>query len=147
MTLAFSVRRADWDRDREQIWQIRETVFVREQKVPLELEWDRLDESCLHLLAEDKTGAPIGTGRLLRDGHIGRMAVLAAWRQRGVGGALLRELVSIAREQGFGEVVLNAQIYAMGFYERHGFVAEGPEFLDAGIAHRKMRLGLVLLCH
>jgi predicted GNAT family N-acyltransferase len=70
------------------------------------------------------------------------MAVLSAWRQRGVGSALLRELVSIARDQGIGEVVLNAQTYAMGFYERHGFVAEGPEFLDAGIAHRKMRLGL-----
>jgi predicted GNAT family N-acyltransferase len=75
------------------------------------------------------------------------MGILAEWpsSQRGVSAAwcaLLRELVSIAREQAFGEVVLNAQTYAIGFYMRHGFVAEGPEFLDAGIAHRKMRLGL-----
>jgi predicted GNAT family N-acyltransferase len=139
---SFLVRRADWNRDREHLRRIREAVFVQEQRVPLELEWDSLDEACLHVLAVDPCGVPIGTGRLLPDGHIGRMAVLASWRRRGVGAALLTELTRMAIEQGFVEVILNAQVQAMGFYARHGFVAEGEEFLDAGIAHVRMRRAL-----
>ena len=139
MNAPFSVRRADWDRDRDRLRRIRTAVFVDEQRVPPELEWDGLDQRCLHVLAEDDGGTPIGTGRLLPDGHIGRMAVLAAWRRCGVGSAVLRELLRCAVEQGLGEVVLNAQTHAMGFYARHGFVAEGDAFLDAGIEHRQMR--------
>lgn len=139
---SFLVRRADWDRDREHLRRIREAVFVREQQVPLELEWDSLDEVCLHVLAVDCGGVPIGTGRLLPDGHIGRMAVLASWRRRGVGAALLRELTRMAIEQGFVEVILNAQVHATGFYSRHGFVVEGGQFLDAGIVHVRMRRAL-----
>lgn len=139
MNSSFSVRRADWGRDREQLRGIREAVFVREQRVPLELEWDEADAVCVHVLAEGDTGIPIGTGRLLPDGHIGRMAVLVDWRRRGVGATLLNELMRIARERGLGEVVLNAQTGAIAFYERHGFRAEGEEFLDAGILHRCMR--------
>jgi predicted GNAT family N-acyltransferase len=139
MNPTFRVRRADWERDRESIRRIRENVFVHEQKVPPELEWDGLDEGCLHVLAEDLAGAPIGTGRLLPDGHIGRMAVLSRWRRSGVGGKLLTELMNAAQERGFVHVVLNAQINAMEFYRRHGFAPEGEEFLDAGISHRRMR--------
>jgi predicted GNAT family N-acyltransferase len=139
---SFLVRRADWERDREHLRYIRETVFVQEQRVPLELEWDSLDEACLHVLAVDRGGAPIGTGRLLADGYIGRMAVLATWRRRGVGAALLTELTRMAIEEGYVEVMLNAQVHAMGFYARYGFAAEGEEFLDAGIAHVRMRRAL-----
>jgi predicted GNAT family N-acyltransferase len=139
MSSSFRVRRADWERDREHLRRIREAVFIREQRVPSALEWDGSDASCLHVLAEDMDGAPIGTGRLLPDGHIGRMAVLANWRGRGVGSAILTELVRWAAEQGITEVVLNAQTHALGFYQRHGFAAVGEVFLDAEIDHRRMR--------
>jgi len=139
MSPSFIVRRADWDCDREDLRCIREAVFVREQQVPLELEWDGLDQACVHVLALDEGGVPIGTGRLLPDGHIGRMAVLPTWRRHGVGAALLNELVRVAIEQGFDQVMLNAQVQAMGFYGRYGFAPEGEEFLDAGISHRRMR--------
>jgi predicted GNAT family N-acyltransferase len=142
MIAPFRVRRADWGRDRTQLRQIREAVFVVEQGVPLALEWDGIDAECAHVLAEDKDDVAVGTGRLLPDGHIGRMAVLQSWRHRGVGSALLLELMSIAKERGMREVVLNAQIQASAFYERHGFVAEGESFLDAGIPHLRMRRSL-----
>jgi predicted GNAT family N-acyltransferase len=139
MSPSFWVRRADWERDREHLRRIREAVFVHEQHVPSELEWDGSDESCLHVLAEDGAGVPIGTGRLLPDGHIGRMAVLATWRRRGVGSAILTELLRLAAEQAMTEVVLNAQTHALGFYQRHGFAADGEVFVDAGIDHQCMR--------
>ncbi|HTS52647.1 MAG TPA: GNAT family N-acetyltransferase [Burkholderiales bacterium] len=142
MSSLFSVRRADWNRDRHRLRRIRSAVFVDEQRVPPELEWDGLDQSCLHVLAEDSHGTPIGTGRLLPDGHIGRMAVLPAWRRSGVGGAMLSELLRFALAQGLTEVVLNAQAHALGFYARYGFVPEGDAFLDAGIEHRRMRRNL-----
>jgi predicted GNAT family N-acyltransferase len=142
MLSPFVVRRADWTRDLEHLRHVREAVFVREQNVPLELEWDTQDEACVHVLAFDNEGAPIGTGRLLPDGHIGRMAVLRAWRRQGVGGALLTELTRVARERGFTEVILNAQVQAIAFYTRHGFVIEGAEFLEAGIPHQTMRRSL-----
>jgi predicted GNAT family N-acyltransferase len=139
MSSSFRVRRADWERDHEHLRRIREAVFVREQQVPPALEWDGSDAGCLHVLAEDMDGAPIGTGRLLPDGHIGRMAVLTKWRARGVGSAILTELVRWATEQGMTEVVLNAQTHALRFYQHHGFSAEGEVFLDAGIDHICMR--------
>ena len=139
MISPFVIRRADWIRDREHLRHIRETVFVHEQQVPLEMEWDELDEACVHVLALDSDGVPIGTGRLLPDGHVGRMAVLPVWRGQGVGGALLSELTRIARERGFTEVILNAQVQAIAFYARHGFSAEGTQFLEAGIPHQTMR--------
>jgi predicted GNAT family N-acyltransferase len=139
MSSSFRVRRADWERDHEHLRRIREAVFVSEQHVPSALEWDGSDASCAHVVAEDRDGAPIGTGRLLPGGHIGRMAVLPNWRRRGVGSALLIELVRWATEQGLTEVVLNAQTHALGFYQRHGFSAEGEVFLDAEIDHQRMR--------
>lgn len=143
MNATFTVRRADWERDRESLRCVRTAVFVDEQRVPPVLEWDGLDDDCLHVLAEDHRGAPIGTGRLMPDGHIGRMAVLAAWRRHGVGGAILHELLRCAVGRGLSEVVLNAQTHAMGFYARHGFSAEGAAFFDAGIEHKRMRRALV----
>ena len=139
MIPSFHVRLADWGRDHGELRAVREAVFVHEQSVPFELEWDGIDADCVHVLAEDEQGRAIGTGRLLPDAHIGRMAVLAGWRGRGVGSALLRALIAIAEERGMREVVLNAQLQAMEFYRRHGFVAEGEPFLDAGIAHQRMR--------
>lgn len=122
---------------------IRKTVFVEEQSVPEELEWDGIDERCLHVLAATGAGEAIGTGRLLPDGHIGRMAVVPQWRRRGVGGMLLAELLAAAREQQHQAVELSAQIHAIGFYRRFGFEVVSGEYMDAGIPHRAMRLALV----
>jgi len=137
--MTFCVRTACWTRDRAALQAIRHGVFVIEQQVPVELEWDGLDEGCAHLLAEDAAGRPIGCARLLPDGHVGRMAVLEPWRGRGVGRALLRAAVDRAQAAGFAIVRLNAQVHALGFYEREGFEARGEVFDDAGIPHRAMQ--------
>lgn len=136
----FFVRRATWQRNRDSLRRVREQVFVQEQQVPLALEWDGCDEDALHLLAESAERRPVGTARMLPDGHVGRMAVLPEWRRRGVGSALLRELMRIANEQGSTRPFLNAQTHALGFFRRHGFIADGPEFMEAGIPHRRLVL-------
>ena len=128
----------DWEEARAEAGVIRFAVFVDEQKVPLEMELDEHDPLCVHVIARAESEA-VGTGRLLPDGHIGRMAVLKAWRGRGVGAAMLNALIGAARERGDREVVLSAQIHALGFYRKFGFVSEGPEYLDAGIPHQSMR--------
>ena len=96
----------------------------------------------VHAVAYDEAGQPLATGRLLPDGHIGRMAVRKAGRGKGVGGAVLQALIQAARERGDGEVILNAQTHAEGFYNAHGFAREGEEFMEAGIPHITMRAGL-----
>ena len=135
----FTIRRAEWGPDSPSLRSIRTRVFIEEQKVPKELEWDELDDACIHALAL-AGDEPIGTGRLTPDGHIGRMAVLAEWRGRGVGAALLSHLMEAARERGDDFCELNAQVNAIGFYERFGFQVQGDEFMDAGIPHRVMRM-------
>lgn len=119
---------------------VREDVFVREQAVPAELEMDDMDALSVHAVAYDAQGRALGTGRLLPDGHIGRMAVHAHARGMGVGSALLQALVERAWQLAYPRVALNAQVHALGFYARHGFVAHGPAFMDAGIPHREMVL-------
>ncbi|HET6631231.1 MAG TPA: GNAT family N-acetyltransferase [Rhodanobacteraceae bacterium] len=138
----FHVERADWDMDRAALRSVRDIVFVREQNVPVELEWDALDPDCDHVLAVDEAGRAIGTGRLTPERKIGRMAVLADWRGKGVGSAMLRSLIERARERGWGEVELHAQVDAIPFYLRHGFEAFGDEFAEADIRHRAMRIAL-----
>lgn len=134
----FGLETGAWDTLAEAAQPIRETVFVQEQKVPAELELDEFDAASLHAVARGPAGEAIGTGRLLADGHIGRMAVLAAWRGKGVGRALLETLMDEARQRGLSRLVLNAQTEATGFYERFGFVADGGIFMDAGIPHVRM---------
>lgn len=138
----FTVRLTDWHSDAAALASVRRAVFIVEQHVPESLEWDDMDAPSVHALALDAQGAPIGCARLLPDGHIGRMAVLAAWRGRGVGDALLTHLMDLARERGHARILLNAQVGAMPFYARHGFVAQGPPFSEAGIAHQTMGLAL-----
>jgi predicted GNAT family N-acyltransferase len=135
---ACHVRLADWTHDQAILQQIRRVVFVDEQEVPESLEWDGIDGDCRHAIAENATGEPIGCARLLPDGHIGRVAVLSRARGQGVGGALLERMIALAAELGHKRVIVNAQTHALAFYERHGFVALGAEFDDAGIPHRVM---------
>ena len=138
----FHVEIADWscDDQRDALLDLRDTVFIQEQGVPEQRERDGLDVDCWHVLARDESGQPIGCGRLTPAHKIGRMAVLPDWRRHGVGAALLRELISRARAQGWPGVALDAQVSAIDFYERAGFVAHGEEFEDAGLAHRAMQL-------
>ncbi len=135
---ACDIQLLDWARAAPLVMPLRERVFVVEQGVPAEIELDEFDPVCRHAVGRDAHGRVIATGRLLPDGHIGRMAVDAGWRGRGVGGAVLEALVLEARARGMREVVLNAQIRALDFYLRHGFSAEGEVFVEAGIDHRTM---------
>ncbi len=129
----------DWSTLQASAAPIRLEVFVHEQQVPLEEEIDAMDAVCVHAVAFDTQGCALATGRLLPDGHIGRMAVRKTARARGLGSAVLNALTQQARQKGFVEVVLSAQTHAKGFYLRHGFVPEGVEYLDANIPHILMR--------
>lgn len=126
-----------WAQARTAASRIREQVFMEEQGVPAELEWDEWDEPSLHALAWVGEQA-VGTARLLPGGKIGRMAVLPPWRGQGIGHALLSALIDAARQQGLDRICLDAQTHALGFYQRAGFIVGGEEFLDAGIPHRHM---------
>jgi predicted GNAT family N-acyltransferase len=138
----FRIELCDWDKAREEASRIRFAVFVDEQKVPPEIEMDEHDAQCVHALAYARDGRAVGTGRLLPDGHIGRMAVAKDWRGRGVGAAILAALVDAARRRGDVEVALSAQTHALGFYRRHGFSPEGEVYEEAGIPHQAMRRSL-----
>jgi predicted GNAT family N-acyltransferase len=127
-----------WDEARAHASPIRFTVFCEEQGVPREIELDEHDPVSVHAVVFDQ-GIPIATGRLLPDGHIGRMAVLKEWRDRGIGGLILNALMERARQRGDSQVVLSAQVGAARFYEAHGFVRHGAEYMEAGIRHQEMR--------
>jgi len=121
---------------------IRFAIFVDEQNVPAGIELDDMDEKSLHAVAFDESGKAIGTGRLLPEGKIGRMAVVKEWRRRGVGADLLDALLEEARSRGLAEVKLSAQLQAAEFYRARGFVAEGKVYEEAGILHQAMRRSL-----
>jgi predicted GNAT family N-acyltransferase len=129
----------NWEKAQPAAGPIRFAIFVGEQNVPAGIELDDKDAACVHAIAYDEAGKAVGTGRLLPDGHIGRMAVVKEWRRRGVGAALLEALVEEARRRGHQEVVLSAQLQALEFYRGEGFVAEGKVYEDAGILHQQMR--------
>jgi predicted GNAT family N-acyltransferase len=130
----------DWEGATETARAIREEVFVSEQQVPMELEYDGRDPECIHVLARAAHGQHVGTARMTPRGHIGRMAVRRPWRGHGVGTAMLQALVEHARKAGISHPYLHAQVHAQGFYERQGFESVGEIFMDAGIPHRKMIL-------
>lgn len=139
--MSFNIRIVSWSEAAPLLSQVRRAVFIEEQGVPEELEWDGEDETAIHVLATRSGEHPIGTGRLLNHGgvaHIGRMAVIREWRGRGVGSAILNALLAEVARSGLGGAFLNAQTYAVPFYERFGFMREGKEFLDAGIPHFRM---------
>lgn len=138
----FRVDIVDYATDAADLHAVRETVFVHEQNVPADLERDELDPLCRHALARDDAGRPIGAARLTPKRTLGRMAVLGEWRGRGVGDALLQALLAEARGLGWPGLSLHAQVSAEDFYVRHGFVPEGPRFVEAGIVHQGMHRAL-----
>ncbi|MCG8525969.1 MAG: GNAT family N-acetyltransferase, partial [Opitutales bacterium] len=137
-----TIRAATWLNDKDLLRAVRSRVFIEEQAVPVELEWDDKDEQARHWLAVDADDNAVGTVRMLADGHIGRMAVLADHRQQGVGRALLEAAIAHARDSNQFDVYLYAQVQALAFYRKLGFEAYGPEFMDANIPHLAMRLQL-----
>ena len=136
---AFRIEAIDYASGVDDLRAVREPVFVQEQQVPIELEWDELDPLCVHVIARDAAGTPIGTGRLTPEHKIGRMAVLPEWRGRGVGDALLLALIDEAAQRRWPELRLHSQASAVGFYVKHGFVPYGERFMEAGIEHQSMR--------
>ena len=138
---------AAWPEHKKQLQQIRETVFINEQKVPREIEWDGEDEGSQHFLAVNEQGEYLGCARLLPTGQIGRMAVLKQARSKGIGALLLQASVDAAIEGGFQRVHLHAQSYAEEFYRKGGFSRYGDEFMEAGIAHVSMEMMLPLAFH
>lgn len=142
----FEVRLGGWAELGEGAAAVRSEVFVQEQQIPVEMEWDEADQTCLHALATNRLGMPLATGRLLPHApgaaRIGRMAVRAQLRGSRVGAAVLDALVNAARQRGDHEVLLHAQMSAAGFYRRAGFVERGAPFEEAGIGHVEMVLCL-----
>jgi predicted GNAT family N-acyltransferase len=138
----FTVSLVSWHDGEPLLRAVREAVFMREQGVPGELEWDGLDEGCRHALALSRNGDAIGCGRMLADGHIGRIAVLPQWRGKKVGTAIVEALLDDASARGFKQVEVDAQTQAAPFYRGFGFIEEGGEFMDAGLPHIRMRLEL-----
>jgi predicted GNAT family N-acyltransferase len=151
-THAYEVRVAEESADREACFAVRKEVFVREQGVPEDIEYDAYDETAVHVLAVRADGVPLGTGRLLHGeaaaakiggdltvGSLGRLAVAQQARGLGIGVALVRAIEDVARARGLAAVDLHAQTHALGFYERLGYEAYGPEYPEAGIPHRAMR--------
>lgn len=136
------IRACSWTDEQTALMRVRDTVFVREQGVPRSIEIDGHDPESHHVVAETASGEPVGTARLLNDGQIGRCAVLAEWRGRGIGSRLVAALLDTGRERGYTRFELHAQVAAIPFYEKLGFSARGPVFGEAGIPHRTMVLEL-----
>jgi len=138
----FTTTKAEWPEQAALLKKIRKTVFVIEQGVSSEIEWDGRDHLCQHVIAYSMNNDAIGTGRMLPNGHIGRIAVLAAWRGKGVGGAILKSLIELARETENNKVYLNSQTRAIDFYRKFSFKPQGQVFMEAGIPHQTMSLKL-----
>ena len=134
----YSFQTCRWQDYQAELSNIRREVFIKEQNVPEELEWDEFDETAQHVIALNSDNQPIGTGRIKEDGHIGRMAVLKKHRQQGVGSAILALLIDNAEKKNLERVYLHAQVEAIPFYLYHGFTCQGDEFMDAGIPHKTM---------
>lgn len=125
---------ASWQTDHDILRKLREQVFVREQSVPADIEWNGQDENCIHILAYIN-GLAIGCGRLMSDGKVGRMAVLPEYRKHGVGSAILEKTINTASVSGLKHLYLHAQEHAVAFYRKAGFEAKGNSFEEAGITH------------
>ena len=136
----FVIKLVNWQSHQSELKAIRQQVFIIEQHIPQELEWDGLDDRATHLLALNNANQTVACARILPGGIIGRMAVLKQWRNLGVGRAVLSYAVNFCRTQGLLSIELSAQQHAVGFYSKAGFVVISNEYMDAGIIHYDMRL-------
>ncbi len=136
--MTYQIHITDWKTHQTQLSLIRKIVFIEEQNVPEELEWDEFDKDCIHILVTGQHNQAIACSRMKLDGHIGRMAVLKKHRLTGIGSAMLKALLKIAGEKQYSKVYLHAQTSAIAFYENAGFNVCSDEFMDANIPHRTM---------
>ena len=137
--MSFQIHQVDWATHREALHSVRYEVFVIGQNVPAEEEVDSMDPNCNHFLATDSDSNPIGTARVLADGHIGRVAVLEPWRGKGVGRALMLASLDCVSKLGLTTALLDSQLTAAAFYEKLGFEQVGEEFMECGIPHIAMQ--------
>jgi len=137
-----TIKQTSFKEEMSNIKHIREQVFINEQHVPVELEWDEYDPDAIHLIVLDEKHVPIATSRMLSDGHIGRMAVIPEWRTQGIGTAMLLKLINIAKQHNLEAVFLSAQLEAIDFYKKQGFNVKSDTYMDAGIPHKDMGLNL-----
>ncbi len=133
--MSLITREAFWSEDKDTLREIRKVVFIQEQSVPQELEWDDRDSECWHTLVE-LDGKAVATGRLDSDGKIGRMAVLKEVRGQSIGLAVLNQLKKIARREGIRKTYMHAQCHAIDFYLKNGYKAIGGAYDEAGIPHQ-----------
>lgn len=136
----FYIKQVTWSTHEVALRLVRKQVFIIEQHVPRSLEWDEHDATATHLLAVDCQQVPIACARLLDNGSIGRMAVLKAWRGKGIGKALLVQAIALYQQRACSMVTLSAQLHAIAFYEQSGFVVCSEPYLDANILHVDMQL-------
>ena len=134
----FKCKEVSWSAEESKLKRIRFVVFIEEQGVAKEEEWDEEDTNSRHFLALNDDNKPIGTARLTPEGQIGRMAVLKELRGNGIGKTLLKLAINGAKNAGFTAVFLHAQEHAIDFYKQEQFVEEGKLFMEAGISHRLM---------
>ena len=135
------IQSGDWNELKQDAQLIRRSVFIQEQNIPEDEEWDDQDPISLHFVVYDQNQA-IGTARLLQNNSIGRVAVLKQYRGEGIGLLLMKQIIQVAEQQKREYLKLSAQAYATGFYENLGFIVEGDEYLDCGIPHIDMNMSL-----
>lgn len=140
MTTDFHIAFADWQTESRQLISVRTQVFVVEQQVPIELEVDEFDPVSQHIKAVSSGNQWLGAARLLPSHVVGRMCVLKPFRRCGIGSAIMQFIIDFARRQAIPSISLNAQISALAFYRRHGFIERGGPFVEAGIEHQQMTL-------
>jgi predicted GNAT family N-acyltransferase len=140
--VTFRVELRIWDEARKHAEPVRYAVFMADKDAPPGVELDDIDPQCIHALAYDESGRPVGTARMLPDGGIGRLVVLRDWRRRGVGGALVDALIEEARKRGLAEVSVSAPLQAAEFYRELGFVADGKVVKEGERLYQRMRRAL-----
>jgi predicted GNAT family N-acyltransferase len=140
MTHQYNIKQVSWASHEAELRIIREQVFIIEQHVPSDIEWDEHDKNAMHLLVEDKQQNPIGCARILSNGYIGRMALLQEWRGLGIGQALLEQAIGICWGNKVKQILLSAQTQVVKFYQKKGFEVISKPYMDANIWHVDMQL-------
>ena len=139
----FLINEVNWNSsNQDKLKEIREVVFIQEQRVPPYIEWDEYDEEAIHLLALDEKNQPVGCARILKHGRVGRFAVAKPWRGSGLGKALLEKAIEICRRLNMPTINISSQTHAIKFYEKAGFVVTSEAYIDANIWHVDMALKL-----
>ena len=144
MSQKYHIEVLNWQSELQgQLKVVREEVFIKEQHVPLYIEWDEYDETAIHLLAVDTQGQAVGCARILVDqAKIGRMGVLKTWRGHGLGCALLEKAIEICKSHHINRISLSSQTHAIKFYEKAGFMVVSEPYIDANIWHVDMQLAV-----